>query len=311
MLWVLKPTVGVQGLSRVGHGEPSNTWQRKAALPNLHKRQQALLRSRVFIHCCSIQAHRGSSSNGTRQAPQPVRWLTSTSDPVGDNYDAIVVLAGGFTSTGGLPGWVTRRLDAAQDILQQQGSHCPILCLGGGTPHKPAILSVTGHVVHESTACAEYLIAQGVPGLRLLKEVSSYDTVGNGYFALTIHSIPSGWRRLSVITSDFHMPRSRAIFQHCFTLAGRTLWLDSNRFSLDYHAVHDDGLFEKDVLEARIHREQRSLQGWRKTCERLQTLPQLHEWLHTTHLCYAAARQHEFGRGPALDDVDDKALATY
>ena len=37
------------------------------------------------------------------------------------------------------------------------GGHCPILCLGGGTPHKPAVLGANGHVIHEATACARYL----------------------------------------------------------------------------------------------------------------------------------------------------------
>ena len=36
---------------------------------------------------------------------------------------------------------------------------CPILCLGGGTPHKPAVL-VGKHVLHEATACADYLVKQ-------------------------------------------------------------------------------------------------------------------------------------------------------
>ena len=34
---------------------------------------------------------------------------------------------------------------------------CPVLCLGGGTPHKPAMLSGTGHVIHEASAYAAYL----------------------------------------------------------------------------------------------------------------------------------------------------------
>lgn len=50
--------------------------------------------------------------------------------------------------------------------------------IGGGTPHKPAILGGGGHVLHESTACARYLQARhGVPLSAMLKEVSSYDTV--------------------------------------------------------------------------------------------------------------------------------------
>ena len=36
-------------------------------------------------------------------------------------------------------------------------------------------------------------------------------------------------RRLGVVTSDFHMPRSRAIFETCFGLAGAALWDDADR----------------------------------------------------------------------------------
>jgi hypothetical protein len=49
---------------------------------------------------------------------------------------------------------------------------------GGGTPHKPPIIGRNGHVLHESTACADYLIQRGAAPGALLKEVSSYDTVG-------------------------------------------------------------------------------------------------------------------------------------
>lgn len=44
-------------------------------------------------------------------------------------------------------------------------------------------------------------MAQGCDPASLLKEVSSYDTVGNAYFSLTIHSIPAGWRKILVNTS--------------------------------------------------------------------------------------------------------------
>jgi uncharacterized SAM-binding protein YcdF (DUF218 family) len=56
-----------------------------------------------------------------------------------------------------------------------------------------------------------------------LQEVSSFDTVGNAYFSLMIHVVPAGWRRLAVVTSDFHMPRSRALFADIYSMAGRSL----------------------------------------------------------------------------------------
>ena len=35
---------------------------------------------------------------------------------------------------------------------------------------------------------------KGAEPALLLKEASSYDTIGNGFFAMTIHAIPAGWR---------------------------------------------------------------------------------------------------------------------
>lgn len=65
----------------------------------------------------------------------------------------------------------------------------------------------------ESMSCASYLMNMGVPPQALLKETASYDTIGNGYFAATVHALPRRWQSLCVITSEFHMPRSKAIFQ--------------------------------------------------------------------------------------------------
>lgn len=79
------------------------------------------------------------------------------------------------------------------------------------------------------------------------------------FFLLTIHG--SGLnRRCSIVTSSFHMPRSRAIFERCFSLAGETLWGTRAYFDLDYHAVHDEGAFPEDVLAARLQREAQSLE---------------------------------------------------
>ncbi len=75
-------------------------------------------------------------------------------------------------------------------------------------------------------------------------------------------------RRCSIVTSAFHMPRSRAIFERCFALAGGSLCGDCSHFQLDYHAVHDDGAFPADVLAARRQREAQSLKVL--TCQTFQ-----------------------------------------
>lgn len=62
------------------------------------------------------------------------------------------------------------------------------------------------------------------------------------------------------MTSAFHMPRSRAIFERCFALAGDSLYGDDLHFQLDFHAVCDEGAFPEDVLAARRQREAQSLE---------------------------------------------------
>ena len=40
------------------------------------------------------------------------------------------------------------------------GDSCPLLCLGAGTPHKPAVITQKGHVLHEASAYTAYLVGQ-------------------------------------------------------------------------------------------------------------------------------------------------------
>lgn len=224
------------------------------------------------------------------------------------DYDAVMVLGGGLTPDGGLPPWVERRLEGALHVYSQQPRPIPIVLLGAGTPHKRPVLDAAGYVLHESTAYARFLMARGVPAAHLLKETSSYDTVGNGYFSATMHALPAGWRRLSVVTSAFHTPRTAAIFDSVYEIAGRDFYGDGAAFSLDYHPVSDEGLFADDVEAARVAKEAAAVVAWRANVAALPDMPALHAWLFSTHLCYAVGRQHEFG---IKDDLDPKLAATY
>jgi len=183
-----------------------------------------------------------------------------------------------------------------------------VLLLGAGTPHKRPVLDAAGFVLHESTAYASFLMRRGLPASHLLKETSSYDTVGNAYFSATMHAAPAAWRRLAVVTSDFHMPRTRAIFDACYALAGADLAGDAAHFALDYHPVSDEGLFAPGVLQARATKEAASAHTWRADVAPMRSLADLHAWLFATHLCYSVSRQHEFGREK---DLDPRLAATY
>lgn len=178
---------------------------------------------------------------------------------------------------------------------------------GGGTPHKPPVLDAEGFVIHESTMLARHLVQRGVDPYRILKESASYDTVGNAYFTLTTHTIPAKWKRMAIVTSNFHMPRAKTLFTDIFSLAADdissqfiflTSWrgcvLVMFRILLEFFGASDSSVLSPKTLAARQEREALSLKQWKEKSKELKTLEAFHKWLHETHQCYAVQRQHEF-----------------
>ena len=47
----------------------------------------------------------------------------------------------------------------------------------------------------------------------MLLESWSLDTIGNAAFARLFHAELRAWRRIHIITSDFHLARTEAIFR--------------------------------------------------------------------------------------------------
>jgi uncharacterized SAM-binding protein YcdF (DUF218 family) len=104
--------------------------------------------------------------------------------------------------------YVQRRCDDAAAVLkrhcdssQSKVSLLPILALSAGTAHLPQLMSKDGLPVWESTSSAAYL--QKRHGLRnVYVETTSYDTIGNAYYARTGHTDINGWRRLLIVTNE-------------------------------------------------------------------------------------------------------------
>jgi uncharacterized SAM-binding protein YcdF (DUF218 family) len=195
-------------------------------------------------------------------------------------YDATLIPGGGVRDNGELPLWVQRRLDHAVHTWQQE----PLLCLSAGTILKVVPRDGAGFPVFESIAGARYLASKGIPATAIFTETSSYDTIGNAYFARVIHTEPLGWRRLRVITSAFHMARTRAIFQWVFGLHG-----GDTPYTLTFEAVSDDGL-DPHLLQIRHEKEAQGLARLLPLAEQIRTLAALHHFLFTQHDAYAVAR---------------------
>lgn len=194
-------------------------------------------------------------------------------------FDAILVPGGGVREGGVLPPWVRSRLDRAVELLHQDAF---IVTLSAGTPHRPPPLDDRGFPIPESSAGARHLMALGVPADRIVIEASSLDTIGNAYFARVIHCEPGRWRRLAIVTSAFHMPRTRRAFQWVFSLPP----LDS-AFQLTFFETANDGM-EPEALEARLAKERESLQALCQLAESVRDLRSLHRWLFLNHAAYTA-----------------------
>jgi uncharacterized SAM-binding protein YcdF (DUF218 family) len=212
-----------------------------------------------------------------------------------NTYDAILVPGGGVRQGGELPIWVKRRFDKVLEIYNNES----IVALSAGTLLKPPPLDNRGFPLFESVAGANYLINNGIPPKKILVETCSYDTIGNAFFARMIHVDPRRFRRLLIITSEFHMPRTESVFKWIFGLNP-----PADNYELDFLPVSDDGMDEK-ALNARKMAERVNLSKLSLTKKRIQTLEELHKWLFTKHDAYAISSK------PLGSHIDGDLLNTY
>jgi uncharacterized SAM-binding protein YcdF (DUF218 family) len=190
-------------------------------------------------------------------------------------FDAVLIPGGGLALSGNLVPFVRARLDRA--LAHSADLYIP---LSAGTPHLPPPLDARGYPVFEAIPAAQYLHERGVPKSRILTETCSYDTIGNAYFARTAHTDPRSLRRLLIVTSKFHMPRTEAVFRWVFGAA------PFHAYDLSFESTADIGL-SPEALEARAQRERTSLAVVRDLATSIATLSGLHQWLFTEHGAYA------------------------
>jgi len=207
-----------------------------------------------------------------------------------NHYDAVLIPGGGFTAAGALHDAVCARLLRA---LEEPGEPA-LIPLSRGTVHKPPPVDNAGFPVTEAGAAASFLIRQGCKPRRIATETCSLDTIGNAYFARVVHTEPAGYRRLLVVTSEFHLPRAQCIFEHIFGIDA-----PAQPYQLHFAGTPDTG-YRAEALAARRLREEQSLATWRQSLQRLPSLAALHRWLFTQHTAYATGKESDSTTGPDL-----------
>jgi hypothetical protein len=188
----------------------------------------------------------------------------------------IFVLAGGHDDNGECNSFVKNRLNLAIDIYKKN-NNCKIICMGGGTYHKPPILNKLNYVIHESTTCAYYLCKNGIKEQDIYREWGSYDTIANGFFAYTNFILPLKIKNMILITSEFHMERSKEIFNY---------FISKCPFEIKIEYIESSNqTIKEDVLKERKKRELESLNNFKNNIEIL-SMEEFVEWFYTEHSAY-------------------------
>ena len=206
-------------------------------------------------------------------------------------YDCIFIPGGGLLLDGSLPPWTQSRVDRALELQDQTRW---IGCLSGGTVHKPPPLNETGHPIHESREAAKYLINNGLNPEKILTEICSYDTIGNAYFSRLLFAEPFEMIMLLILTSDFHMARTRVIFDWIFGLTPLPV-----KYQVSFESLPNQGL-SPSALKARQMREKKSLDQALTISSQITTLVECFNWIYTRHGAYSPGQPPEILTGDEL-----------
>lgn len=194
------------------------------------------------------------------------------------HYDAILILGNGLNNDMSLPEWTILRLNKALELADEKTK---FLTLSAGTVHKPFIVDLHGSPVYESVVAAEYLFENEISRERIRADTVSLDTIGNAFFARLLFCEPMGLKRLAVVTSEYHMSRTKLVFDFVFGLENV-----SEKYSIDYYSV-SDSVVEPGLLKEKQLKEEKSIQSFMKIMPKFSSFNEFHDWIFTKHEAYA------------------------
>ena len=122
-------------------------------------------------------------------------WAETHPAPVGEDSQAIVVLGAQVYQDGSLSPQLELRMEAALSEYRRMPRR--IICCGGQGEKEPA---------PEGDVMKAWLIQRGVPEMDVFSENTSENTTQNLRYAAQF--LPEGEKRITVITSDYHLPRA-------------------------------------------------------------------------------------------------------
>ena len=203
-------------------------------------------------------------------------------------YDALIVLSGGILGENELSPWTKSRVDKA---LELKNFADYLIFTTGNSPYIPPILDPRGFPVTEAKAMSNYCLMNGGERERILLEERSTDTIGNAYFTRVLHTDIMQLANLGIVTSKFHMPRSKEVFKFMYNLEPLQF-----QYDLDFLEVEDFGMDER-AIKSRKEKEAKSLEIFLKSMRGIKSLHEFHKWINTKHKSYSAGLKDDFLNG--------------
>jgi uncharacterized SAM-binding protein YcdF (DUF218 family) len=136
-------------------------------------------------------------------APSRVSPVTSAAG----QYDAIVVLSNLMEQDGTLNDESRERMNLA--VREFSSGYASVIVTCGWAYRTDTPVAI-------AEAMREYAVIVGVAASAVIAESKSRDTVGHAIFTKNTLAIPNRWRKLLVVTSDYHVGRAREIFNFVY-----------------------------------------------------------------------------------------------
>lgn len=124
--------------------------------------------------------------------------------------DATIVLSHSFDLGGKLSRQAQDRVNRSAEIYHEGGSKT--LLMSGRKGFGEAFCYDEFH----ADKMKEHAVSLGVPEERIFLERESLETVGQAVFTKLLFKRSPELRRISVVSSDYHIPRVRHIFEHVY-----------------------------------------------------------------------------------------------
>jgi uncharacterized SAM-binding protein YcdF (DUF218 family) len=124
------------------------------------------------------------------------------------NYDAIIVLANLMNSKGVLNSESRARAIKAANIFKNSSSKLIITC--GWDYRNDSNIKI-------ANAFKSFLINRmNIKATSIISQTESRDTVGDAYFTKIKYAKPMSLRELCIVTSDYHVARTKEIFEFIY-----------------------------------------------------------------------------------------------